>query len=44
MDHDKLRLECLRIAATLDVPPERVLEIAAQLFDYVTGRSLRATA
>jgi hypothetical protein len=37
MTRQELRLECLRIAASLDVPAERIGEIAETLFRFLEG-------
>jgi hypothetical protein len=44
MDHDKLRLECLRIAATLDIPPERVVAVAEEFFAFIVSQARKATS
>ncbi len=43
IEHEKPRLECLKIAAYLDLPPSEVLKFEADLFYFVlTGQTERA--
>ncbi len=35
----ELRAECLRVAARLNVEPNKVVALAREFEDYVTGRS-----
>lgn len=39
MNEIELRLECLRLAASLDVPADRVVGFAERLFTFVMGLS-----
>ena len=37
IEETKIRLECAKIAASLDLPPERVVEIAKALWEFVSN-------
>ena len=35
----ELRMECLRVAARLNVEPNKVIDLASEFENYITGRS-----
>lgn len=38
-DHDEsIRLECIKIAASLGIPPEKVVEKAEEFYAFITSR------
>ena len=41
MEYEILQLECLKIAASLDLPPDKVLGYAERLVAFVMGQNQR---
>lgn len=44
MSRENLRLECLRLAATMPVPPHDVARLAGDLYSFVIGTDRAAPA
>jgi hypothetical protein len=39
MDLNAIRLECLKLAACLNVPPDKVIGIAKRMYEFVMSDS-----